>query len=128
MSDERYGKRTEREREREEPGLFELVDLVSRRLVTGIAIAGGLVAFALWTQDTEAPDYQIAASADGRVYRVNTESGWIVGCEGKTCEILLDDETDLRAELPRRVREALPPPAEQPKGGSNEAAAAGNGT
>lgn len=119
MSDERGRRR----REEAEPSLYELVDLVARRLVTAVVIAGGLIAFAVWTQDVEAPDYQIAASADGRVYRVNTESGWIIGCENKTCEILLDDETNLRAELPARVREMLPP-AEQPKSGGNEAAAA----
>ena len=118
MSDERDRLRRERE-----PGLYELVDLVARRLVTAIVIAGGLVAFGLWTQDNgvEAVDYQIAAGADGRIYRVNTDSGSIVACEGETCALIQRGSEDLADELPERIKAALPPPAQAPA--TNEAAA-----
>ena len=84
MSDER-GRRPRTD----EQTVGELVEVVVRKLVTAIVIAGGLIALGLYSQDVEAPDYQIAASADGRVYRVNTESGSIVGCEKQCCAILL---------------------------------------
>jgi len=121
MSDERGRGR----REEAEPSLYDLVDLVSRRLITGIVVAGIIVAFGLWSQDPEAPDYQITAGADGRVYRVNTESGWIVGCDNDNCAILLHDDTDLeRGRLPERARPALPAP-EQARGGNEAGASAG---
>ena len=120
MSDERDRLRR---REATEPSLYDMVDLVARRLVTAIVLAGGLVAFGLWTQDSaEAPGYQIAAGADGRIYRVNTDSGSIVACEGDTCALIQRASEDLADELPERIKAALPPPAQTPA--TNEAAAA----
>jgi hypothetical protein len=116
MSDERSGRRGP------EPSQAELVEMVLRKVVTAIVIAGGLIAFGLYSQDVEAPDYQVAASADGRVYRVNTESGSIVACENNVCALIQSGSEDLADKLPVRAQPALPSPT--PAAAGNEAGAA----
>ncbi len=77
------GRRREHEPE-PEPTLGELIEGSVRKLVTGIVIAGGLIALGTYGAGrggSSAPNYQITTSADGRiVYRVNTDSGSIVAC------------------------------------------------
>src|SRR5437868_14147360 len=72
-----------------EPSLGDLVESVTRKLVTAIVMAGGLVALGLWSQSTPKPAHYQIVAADGRVYRLNTESGWVIGCEGNSCGIVL---------------------------------------
>ena len=79
------GRGRTRSREPEpEPTVGELIDNSVRRLVTGLVIAGGLIALGTWGAGrggSGAPEYQITTSADGHiVYRVNTDSGSIVAC------------------------------------------------
>ncbi len=81
----RRGRERERELEPErEPTLGELIEGSVRKLVTGIIIAGGLIALGTYGAGrggSSAPNYQITTSADGRtVYRLNTDSGSIVAC------------------------------------------------
>lgn len=115
-----------RDRLREpEPTLADHIDAAIRKVVTGVVIAGGLIALALFSRGgtrVEAPEYQITAAADGRVYRVNTESGTVVTCQGTNCQIILrgsrglvdltDDEED-GDETPKQNAVAAPPPAAQ---------------
>jgi len=99
-----------------EPSLSELVEVGIRRVMTSIVIAGGLVALAIYAK-ADPPHYQVAA-ADGRMYRINTRSGTVIGCEGRTCAIVLERGQDLDDKLPERAlpappqaRPALPAPA-----------------
>lgn len=94
---------------RPEPPLAELVDVALRRIMTSIVIAGGLIAIAIYSK-ADPPRYQVAA-ADGRMYRINTHSGTVIGCEGRTCAIVLERGQDLDDKLPER---ALPAPQAQP--------------
>ena len=91
-------------RDSESP-LAELVESVTRKLVTALVIAGGLIGLGLWSSrpSTSAAHYQLVA-AEGRIYRLNTESGWVIGCEGNRCGIVLRSGRDLDDDLP-------PPPA-----------------
>ena len=45
-------------------------------------IAGAAIAIAVYWQDGESPRYQVTA-ADGRIIRVNTQSGTVIACEGE---------------------------------------------
>ena len=96
----------ERDVREPEPSVGELIENVSRKLVTAIVIAGGLIGLGAWSSrpsTRSAAHYQIVA-AEGRIYRLNTESGWVIGCEGNRCGIVLRSGRDLEDELP-------PPPA-----------------
>jgi len=103
-----------------------------RKLVTGIVIAGGLIGVgAYFSGDrTEAPKYQVSTTPDGRIIRLNTQSGTVIVCEGERCGIVVQRGQDLEDAPPPRVeppkqeaRPALPAPA-QAAPTSNEAAAA----
>jgi hypothetical protein len=113
MSDERE-RRPRMDERSDAQTVGDLVEAVTRKLVTAIVIAGALIALGIYSQDVEAPDYQIAASADGRVYRVNTESGSIVGCENNVCALLQRGSDDLADKLPERPAVTAPPAQAQP--------------
>jgi hypothetical protein len=105
-----------------EPSRAELVEVGIRKIMTSIVIAGGLIALAVYSKD-DPPQYQVAA-ADGRMYRINTQSGTVIGCEGRTCAIVLQRGQDLDDKLPER---ALPAPAQaRPALPAPEASKAGN--
>jgi hypothetical protein len=95
-----------------EPSLGELVESVTRKLVTAIVIAGGLIALGLWSQSTpKPPHYQIVA-ADGRLYRLNTENGWVIGCEGDRCATIVRRGQELEERIGPLVPPRLAPPAQ----------------
>lgn len=96
--------------------LAELVESVTRKLVTAMVIAGGLIGLGLWSSrpSTRAAHYQLVA-AEGRIYRLNTESGWMIGCEGNRCGIVLRSGRDLEDDIPPRpAPRQLAPPAPAP--------------
>ncbi len=102
-----------------------------RKLVSAIVIAGGLVGVgAYFSGDrNEAPRYQVTSTPDGRIVRVNTDSGTVIVCDGSHCGIILqrgqdlDDAPPARVEPPKQeARPALPAPA-QPTSGNQGAAA-----
>ena len=98
-----------------EPTLGDIVDGAMRKLVTAIVIAGGLIAFGLYSQAGPAR-YQMVA-ADGRVFRLNTGNGTVVGCENNHCAILLRHNQDFEDSLPAPPpppRQIAPPPAAAP--------------
>ena len=100
------GRARERELEPEpEPTLGELIEGSVRKLVTGIVIAGGLIGLGVYGGSSgggsSAPDYQITASADGRiVYRLDTDRGRIIACEGNHCWQVLQRGQELDDEPP----------------------------
>jgi hypothetical protein len=117
------GRRRESLREPEperEPTLGELIDGSVRKLVTGMVIAGGLIGLGFYGGGrgggSSGPDYQITTSADGRiVYRLDSDRGRIIACEGTHCwQVLhrgqnLDDEPP--AEAPKQNAAAAQPQA-----------------
>jgi hypothetical protein len=113
-----------RDRDREpEPTLGELIESSVRKIVTGIVIAGGLIALGVWSGGRGDPsvDYQIATTPDGHVYRLSSESGRIIACDstGRHCWEMLDrgqhlDDGPPAAETPKQnsaAAPAAPPPA-----------------
>lgn len=98
-----------------------LIERMTSRIVNSMVIAAGLVALGLYASgggdvDVAAPDYQIVATTDGRVVRLNTDTGSIVSCTSVRCTLVLMRSNDLgrvsdeergRAEQQR----ALPQPA-----------------
>ena len=76
------------------PSLAELVEVAVRRLMTAIVIGGGLIALAVYSK-ADPPRYQVTA-ADGRLFRVNTESGTVIACENARCAIVLERGQDPR--------------------------------
>ena len=105
------GRSSRRESEPErEPTLGELIEGSVRKLVTGMVIAGALIGLGVYGSSrgggSAAPDYQITTSADGRiVYRLDTDRGRIIACEGTHCWQVLQRGQELDDE----------PPAETPK-------------
>lgn len=139
MSDDRYGRpdgleerlarRAREAREPREPReaapatLHDLIELASRRIMTAVLIAGGLIAIAVYMQDGgEAPRYQVTA-ADGRIIRVNTESGTVIACRERHCAIVLERGQDLEDEPPAA---GLPAPEARPAPALPAPVAAGN--
>lgn len=93
-----------------EPTIGELIEGSVRKLVTGLIIAGGLIGLGVYGSSrgggSSAPDYQITTSADGRiVYRLDTDRGRIIACEGAHCWQVLQRGQELDDE----------PPADTPK-------------
>ena len=105
------GRSSRRESEPErEPTLGELIEGSVRKLVTGMVIAGALIGLGVYGSSrgggSSAPDYQITTSADGRiVYRLDTDRGRIIACEGTHCWQVLQRGQELDDQ----------PPAETPK-------------
>jgi len=99
-----------------EPTLGEVIDGAVRKIVTSVVIAGGLIALGLYSSGGGDPsvDYQIATTADGKIYRLNSESGRIIACQGSHCWELLDRGQDLEDGPPApNAAAAAPPPAVQ---------------
>ena len=96
-----------------------LIERMTSRVVNSLVIAAGLIALGLYASgsgDVEAPDYQIVAASDGRVVRLNTETGSIVSCDAARCTLVLmrsdglERLTDEEREALRVRERALPPP------------------
>lgn len=122
MSDTRSGRYDPRpDPQPAEPSITETVEVAVRRIITAIVIAGALIAGAIWSQG-DPPNYQVTA-ADGRIIRVNTESGTVIACEDRRCAIVLERGQDLDDALPPR---ALPREAAQPAPALPAPAAPGN--
>ena len=119
--DEAYERgRSRREPDPEpEPTLGELIEGSVRKLVTGIVIAGGLIALGTYGAGrgggNSAPNYQITTSADGRVvYRLNTDSGSIVACQPRAagnnpCWLMQRGSRHLEDEAPAENAAAAQP-------------------
>jgi hypothetical protein len=131
MSDSRPARTASRpDAPSERPSLTELVEVAVRRIATSIFVSGALIALAIYWQ-ADPPRYQVTA-ADGRIFRVNTESGTVIACENQRCAIVLERGQDLDERLPDRAAPveasrpapALPAPTALP---TNEAAAANPG-
>ena len=93
-----------------EPTLGELIEGSVRKLVTGMVIAGGLIALGIFGAGRGGGgsdlEYQIVTSADGAmVYRINTDSGSIVACRpaSNRCWLMQRGNRDLEDEPPENV-------------------------
>ena len=119
-------RRRSRAREREpdpeperEATLGELIEGSVRKLVTGIVIAGGLIGLGVYGAGSRgggssAPDYQITTSADGRiVYRLDTDRGRIIACEGTHCWQVLQRGQELDDEPPADLKQNAAAPQPQ---------------
>ena len=120
MSDYRSSRFDQEPRERA-PTVAESIELGVRRIATSIVIAGGLIAIGVYAggdDGDEAPRYQMTA-AEGRIYRVNTENGTVISCQGERCGIVLRRGQRLEEELREQAEEAEqarhPRPAEAPE-------------
>lgn len=106
MSDNRrYRSAAEPERRDAES---DMIDAALRKIITAIVIAGALIALAIWSRPS--PRYQVAVG-DGRIVRINTQSGTVIACEGETCAIVLQRGRHLERHL---MEHALPAPAAAP--------------
>jgi len=116
MSDYRRG--GERERDRE-TSLAEVIDLASRRILTGLVVAGGAIGIGLYAQPGPAK-YQIVATDTG-IARLNTRNGYVTTCEGGRCtRTLRPGSVDIERQSKTREtpapapRPALPAPSQNP--------------
>lgn len=107
-----------------------LINESVRKLVTAVVVAGGLIGLGAYASGTrvEAPTYQITTTGDGRIVRLNTDSGSIVVCQSNHCWVMQRgrevDDDEPPADLPKQeARPALPAPAQAPTT-DNAAAAA----
>ncbi|HEX8654146.1 MAG TPA: hypothetical protein VF693_02845 [Allosphingosinicella sp.] len=110
-----------------DPPATELIERMTSRIVNSLVIAAGVIALGIYAGggagDVEAPDYQIVPMSDGRVARLNTETGSIVTCDAARCTLILLRSSDLEtlSEEERQQiesRHALPPPAAAPENGT----------
>ncbi len=123
-----------RDEAREDQTVMALINETVRKLVTAIVAAGALIGIGAYFSgsdvDVEAPKYQVTVMPDGRIVRLNTESGTVLVCQGERCGIVVQRGQDLEdappppAALPKEeARPALPAPAQTPAP-DNQAAAA----
>lgn len=110
-----------------------MLDMLSRRIGGAIVLAGALIGFGMYAggDEVEAPRYQVYA-ADGEVFRVNTESGTVIACNGQRCMIVLERGQDLAEDQGNTLFRvpagpapvALPAPAPAPAAQGGQAAPA----
>lgn len=112
-------RRDEREVPDSPPALGEMVDSAVRRLSTAIAIAGALIALAIYARPGP-PSYQ-AFSTGGSIVRVNTRSGTVLECVDGRCGIVVRQGQHLDRRPPAR---ALPAPDQTAPAQPREAAPA----
>jgi hypothetical protein len=90
----------------------ELAQKVARTIATAFIVAGGFIALAIYSQP--APQrYQAFATDDGRIVRIDTKTGGMIGCEKGTCFTIRRRGQDLvanpdKAALPKKAPETLP--------------------
>ncbi len=115
MSDYRRGEERVQERE---ATLAEVIDLASRRILTGLVIAGGAIGIGLYAQPGPAK-YQIVATDTG-IARLNTSKGYVTTCEDGQCTRTLRPgsvDIERRRKAPEApapaARPALPAPSQQ---------------
>ena len=117
------GERTERTEPKHEATVADLINDSVRKVVTAIVVAGALIGAGVYLggDEIEAPKYQVTTTPDGRIIRVNTESGTVIACEGERCGIVVERGQDLDDAPPARVappggeaRPALPAPSAAP--------------
>lgn len=68
-----------------------VAERMTSRISNSLVIAAGLVALGLYAsgdEAAEAPTYQAVPMPDGRVVRLNTESGSVVSCDSNRCAII----------------------------------------
>ena len=94
-----------------DPTLADLIEGATRKFVTAVVIAGALIGLAIWSRPSS--NHYQAVAADGRIYRINTRSGTVVGCEGNRCAIVMHRDQDLEDALepPVPPRQLAPPQA-----------------
>ena len=120
MTDKRIGERPQESW----PGE---IDGAVRKLVTAIVLAGSLIALAIYSQD-DPRRYQVTA-ADGRIVRVDTQSGTVIACQDKRCAIVLRRGQELDEALPPAAQprqEALPKQEARPAQPTQPAEATAN--
>ena len=104
---------------RERPSaLGEIVDGAVRRLSTAIAIAGALIALAIYARPGP-PTYQAFSTESGSIVRVNTRTGWIFECVEGRCGTVVRPGQRLARRPPAK---ALPAPAATPAAPSGQKA------
>ena len=74
--------------ERASERTLDILDLLGRRLMIGLALAGGLPALAIWSRPE--PKHFEAFEANGEVIRVNTRTGTITACNARRCMLVLE--------------------------------------
>lgn len=85
--------------ERPRAELSDMIDMLGRRLGGAILVAGVVIGLGLYAGggggDVEAQTYQ-AFTADGEVFRLNTDSGTLIACSAtQPCRIVLQRGQDL---------------------------------
>lgn len=127
--DHRYRSAYRDEAPKSDSLLADTIDVAVRRIVTGLVIAGGLIGGGLYLSDGAEPArYQVATTSDGRIVRLNTDSGSLVVCQDNRCWLMQRGSSDLDDEppAPAPVQQAAPParlPAPQPEAASAPEAA-----
>ena len=99
-----------------EPSISDLIESAVRKIVTAMVIAGGLIGLGLWSRSPPKTVLYQMVAAEGRIYRVNTRTGTIVGCQGDRCAIVLHHDQDFEDSLPAPPpqRQIAPPPQGAP--------------
>jgi hypothetical protein len=74
---------------------IQAIELLGRRLGGAILVGSALIALGLYAGSSdEGPKFQ-AFATDGEVFRVNTENGTIIACNGTRCTRILQRGQDL---------------------------------
>lgn len=93
--------------------LADTIDVAVRRVVTGLVLAGALVGAGIYLSDSgsEPARYQALTTSDGRIVRLNTDSGSLVVCQGNDCWLMQRGSSNLDDEPPAAAAAQQTPPA-----------------
>jgi hypothetical protein len=90
--------------------MAEVADRMTSRIANSLVIASGILALGIYWSGDEAPTYHAVATPDGRVIRINTESGSIVSCDATRCGLVWlqgDDLDRVGQQMEERVKAAI---------------------
>ena len=111
---------SERDSRPGEPSIGDIVDGAVRRIMTGIVIAAGAIALAIYARPSP-PRYEAIATETG-VVRLDTRSGTMIACEAGRCTTILRRGQRLErrprppvlpSPAPAPAQKALPSPSEE---------------
>jgi hypothetical protein len=104
-----------------DPSLQDIADAALRKIVTGVVLASGVIALAIYARP--APPRYEAVIGDGKVVRIDTRTGTMIQCDAQACRTILRRGQPLSANPYRRGADrdedeepvrALPAPAPAP--------------
>ena len=74
-------------RDPRESATAELIERMTSRIVNTLVICAGIIGLAVYARPGP-PRYDVVATSDGRIVRINRDNGSVVSCDAQRCSIV----------------------------------------